>query len=105
MLSDPRINGLVTVTVMREHGYARIAVSDEGPGIARADHERIFDRFVRLGDVLTRSTQGAGVGLFIARRALSIMGGDVWVESEPGRGSTFYVQIPLARPMAVADSA
>ncbi|MDQ3952038.1 MAG: ATP-binding protein, partial [Actinomycetota bacterium] len=65
----------------------------------------IFDRFVRLGHVLTRSTQGAGVGLFIARRALSVMGGDVWVESEPGRGATFHLQVPLARPMAVASSA
>ncbi|MDQ3952450.1 MAG: PAS domain-containing sensor histidine kinase, partial [Actinomycetota bacterium] len=72
----------VTVTIARDHGYARISVSDEGPGIARPDQERIFDRFVRLGHVLTRSTQGAGVGLFIARRALSVMGGDVWVESE-----------------------
>lgn len=98
-------DGLVTVTVEREHGYARISVTDEGPGIARHDQERIFERFVRLGDVLTRSTQGAGVGLFITRRALAVMGGDVWVESEPGRGSTFHLQIPLARPVAVAHSA
>ena len=97
--------GLVTVTIAREHGYARISVTDEGPGIARGDQERIFDRFVRLGHVLTRSTQGAGVGLFITRRALSVMDGDVWVESEPGHGATFHLRIPLARPVAVADSA
>lgn len=98
-------DGLVTVTLGRDHGYARVSVSDEGPGIPRPDQERIFDRFVRLGDVLTRSTQGAGVGLFIARRALSTMGGDVWVESEPGRGATFHLQVPLARPVAMAESA
>jgi PAS domain S-box-containing protein len=97
--------GLVTVTLARDHGYARVSVTDEGPGIARADQERIFDRFTRLGHVLTRSTQGAGVGLFIARRALAAMGGEIWVESEPGRGSTFHVQVPLARPVAVAHSA
>lgn len=98
-------DGVVTVTIARDHGYARVSVTDEGPGIPRADQERIFDRFVRLGHVLTRSTQGAGVGLFIARRALSVMNGDVWVESEPGRGSTFHLQIPLARPVAVAHTA
>ncbi|MDQ3982615.1 MAG: HAMP domain-containing histidine kinase, partial [Actinomycetota bacterium] len=97
--------GLVTVTVARHHGYARVSVTDEGPGIARPDQERVFDRFVRLGHVLTRSTQGAGVGLFIARRALAAMGGGIWVESEPGCGSTFHVQVPLARPVAVAHSA
>jgi PAS domain S-box-containing protein len=98
-------DGLVTVTIGRDHGYARVSVSDEGPGISKADQDRIFDRFVRLGHVLTRSTQGAGVGLFIARRALSVMGGDIWVESEPGRGATFHLQLPLARPVAVAHSA
>jgi PAS domain S-box-containing protein len=97
--------GTVTVTVGREHGYARVSVADEGPGIARPDQDRIFDRFVRLGQVLTRSTQGAGVGLFIARRALEVMDGEIWVESEPGRGSTFHLHVPLARPVAVADSA
>ncbi|HEV2756095.1 MAG TPA: ATP-binding protein [Actinomycetota bacterium] len=97
--------GLVTVSIAQDHGYARVSVSDEGPGIPRADQERIFDRFVRLGHVLTRTTQGPGVGLFIAKRALDVMGGDVWVESEPGRGATFHVQVPLARPVAVAHSA
>ena len=47
----------------------------------------------------------AGVGLFIARRALSVMGGEIWVESEPGRGATFHVRVPLARPVAIAQSA
>ena len=97
--------GLVTVTVAQDHGYARVSVTDEGPGIPRADQVRIFDRFVRLGHVLTRSTQGPGVGLFIAKRALDAMGGDIWVESEPGRGATFHIQVPLARPVAVAHSA
>ena len=97
--------GVVTVRVAPDHGYARVSVTDEGPGISRSDQERIFDRFVRLGDVLTRETQGAGVGLFIARRALAAMGGAIWVESEPGRGATFHLNVPLARPVAVADTA
>ncbi|MDQ3956720.1 MAG: ATP-binding protein [Actinomycetota bacterium] len=98
-------DGVVTVAVTRDHDCARVSITDEGPGIPSSDHERIFDRFVRLGNVLTRSTQGAGVGLFIARRAMAVMGGEIWVESEPGRGATFHLRIPLARPLAVAESA
>ena len=98
-------DGLVTVTIARVHGVARVSVRDEGPGIPRADQERIFERFVRLGHVLTRSTQGPGVGLFIAKRALDGMRGEIWVESEPGKGATFHVQVPLARPVTVVQSA
>ena len=98
-------DGAVTVRIARDHGYARVSITDEGPGIPRSDQERIFDRFVRLGHVLTRSTQGPGVGLFIAKRALEVMSGDIWVESEPGNGATFHIQVPLARPVAVAHSA
>jgi PAS domain S-box-containing protein len=96
-------DGRVTVTTSRANGYGRVSVSDEGPGIARADHERIFERFVRLGDPLTRETQGAGVGLFIAKRSLEAMQGRIRVESESGRGATLVIEVPLARPMAVVD--
>lgn len=93
--------GEISVALRRSNGYAHLSVSDEGPGVSPADHERIFERFIRLGDVLTRETQGAGVGLFIAKSAVDAMDGRIWVESEPGKGSTFHVEIPLARPSAV----
>jgi signal transduction histidine kinase len=80
-------------------------VTDEGPGIAALDQERVFERFVRLGDTLTRETQGAGVGLFITRRAVEAMGGRVWIDSEPGHGATFHIEIPLARPVVVPTQA
>ena len=98
-------DGLVTVSIGQDRGFGRVSVTDQGPGIPTADHERIFDRFVRLGHVLTRTTQGAGVGLFIAKRALEVMGGSIWVESEPGRGTTFHIEVPLARPVAIARPA
>jgi len=91
----------IRVELRRDAGYAEIAVTDAGPGIAPADHERIFDRFVRLGETLVRKTQGAGVGLFIVKESVKAMGGSVHVESELGRGATFKVRLPLARPMAV----
>ncbi|MGH2746694.1 MAG: ATP-binding protein [Actinomycetota bacterium] len=97
--------GTIVVRCVREDGYARVSVTDEGPGIPKADQERIFERFVRLGNILTRETQGAGVGLFIARRSIEGMGGSIWVESEGGKGATFHIRIPLAHPASVADEA
>ena len=98
-------SGLIQVAIVKENGFARLSVSDDGPGIPTIDQERIFDRFVRLGNVLTRETQGPGVGLFIAKRSIEAMGGSIQVESEPNRGATFHVRIPLARPMAAVEPA
>lgn len=98
-------SGLIKVAIVKENGFARVSITDEGPGIPKIDQERIFDRFVRLGHVLTRETQGPGVGLFIAKKSLEAMGGSVEVESEPDRGSTFHVKVPLARPMAAIEPA
>lgn len=97
--------GAIRIEIDQVPGYAHLSVSDEGPGIPEADRERIFERFARLGDVLTRETQGAGVGLFIAKRSVEAMGGNIWVESQPGAGSTFHLEIPLAHPVAVEDTA
>lgn len=97
--------GEIRIAVTRDNGYARISVTDEGPGIAPADHEKIFERFLRLGDVMTRETQGAGVGLFIAQSSVEAMGGRIWVESEAGHGATFHMTVPLAHPMVVVDEA
>ena len=97
--------GEIKVEVTHDGGYARLSVSDAGPGIAPENHERIFERFVRLGEVLTRETQGAGIGLFIAKRSVEAMGGRIWVESKLGEGATFHVSIPMAHPTVVAHAA
>jgi signal transduction histidine kinase len=97
--------GKVTIEVSGRDGFGHLTVTDEGPGIAALDQERVFERFVRLGDALTRETQGAGVGLFITQRSVEAMGGRVWIESEPGNGATFHIDIPLARPMVVSRDA
>jgi PAS domain S-box-containing protein len=94
--------GRIRLSVSIDNGYAQLEVTDDGPGIEPEDQERIFERFVRLGDPMTRESQGAGVGLFIARRSLEAMGGRIWLESTPGEGATFHIAVPLARPMAVA---
>jgi PAS domain S-box-containing protein len=79
------------------------SVVDHGPGIPRSDHDRIFDKFTRLGDHLTRPQQGVGLGLYIARRSVEQLDGRVWVEPTPGGGATFRFTMPLSDVPAAAD--
>jgi signal transduction histidine kinase len=72
----------------------RLAVADHGPGIPRAEYEKIFERFYRLGSELRRETQGVGIGLSIVRHVTEAHGGRVWVESELGHGSRFIIELP-----------
>lgn len=92
--------GHVSVQIERDNGAAHLSVSDQGPGIPEGDQDRIFERFVRLGDVMTRASQGAGVGLFIAKRSIDAMGGSIWVNSKRGEGATFHITVPLADAIA-----
>lgn len=71
-------------------------VSDHGPGIPEADRERIFERYTRLGDHMTRAIPGVGLGLFIARNLAERMGGRLWAESAPGGGARFALALPAA---------
>jgi two-component system phosphate regulon sensor histidine kinase PhoR len=73
----------------------RMSVRDSGPGIPSEDHQRIFERFYRRGSELRRETQGVGLGLAIVRHVVEGHGGRVWVESEPGRGAVFFVELPV----------
>jgi PAS domain S-box-containing protein len=74
----------------------RFSVSDRGLGIPRAEHQRVFEKFYRLDPNMTRGIGGTGLGLYICRELVRMMGGRVWVESIEGAGSTFHVEIPLA---------
>jgi len=71
-----------------------ITVSDQGIGIAPAEQTRIFDAFYRVDDAPTRRTQGTGLGLFLAKAVVEAHGGHIWVESDPGRGTTFSFSLP-----------
>lgn len=73
----------------------RLFVSDQGIGIPISEQERIFDRFHRVDNRLTRQAPGTGLGLYLVQAVVEAHNGRVWVESEPGQGSTFWLELPL----------
>ncbi len=75
-------------------GGVVISVSDTGVGISATDRQKIFDKFYRSEDYHTRETEGTGLGLYIVKKLASRLGGEVWLESELGKGSTFYLRVP-----------
>ena len=103
--------GVVTVSFSGEGedgaDGVRLAVRDTGIGIAPEKLAMVFQRFVQVDASMTRRFGGTGLGLAICEELAVLMGGRVWVESEPGEGSTFYASLPLARtgPAAVAEPA
>lgn len=88
--------GLVELQLVPVEGRVRFAVRDCGLGIPASEHERIFEKFFRLDPNLARGVGGTGLGLYISREIVRRMGGRIRVESEPGRGSTFSFELPLA---------
>ena len=77
-------------------GRVEFSVQDLGPGIPPEEVPRIFDRFHQAGEVLSRETEGAGLGLYITKRLTDVMGGTIELTSTPGVGSTFTVTLPVA---------
>jgi PAS domain S-box-containing protein len=88
--------GLVSATVESTSDAVRISVADQGLGIPAAEQQRVFEKFYRLDTELSRAGGGTGLGLYITRELVRRMGGTVSVESEPGVGSTFTVELPRA---------
>jgi two-component system, OmpR family, sensor histidine kinase SenX3 len=80
-----------------------IAVTDQGIGMESEELDRVFERFYRVDQARSRNTGGSGLGLSIVKHTVQNHGGDVRVWSQPGRGSTFMIRLPLAEPAPVAD--
>ncbi|HKP57962.1 MAG TPA: 7TM diverse intracellular signaling domain-containing protein [Polyangiales bacterium] len=90
--SDGR--GSVQVSVRRDGSDFVFSVRDQGIGISQEDQARIFESFVQAEGGGTRRFGGSGLGLAITRKLVVLHQGEIWVESEPGRGSTFFVRLP-----------
>jgi len=87
--------GEVKVHATASDGSFVVSVSDTGPGIAPADQQKIFDEFQQADSSSTRKKGGSGLGLSIAKRIIELHGGRLWVESSPGKGSTFWFTLPV----------
>lgn len=75
-----------------------ISVADRGIGIAKSEHLKIFEKFYRAEDSLVHETKGSGLGLSLVKHIMEAHGGAVYVDSAPGKGSTFTLALPLRRP-------
>lgn len=94
-------SGMITVGAsLKEQGVV-LRISDTGMGIAEEDIPHLFQKFYRTDNTATREIGGTGLGLYISRQIVEMMGGKIWVESTVGAGSTFYVEIPRVDPSAV----
>jgi CheY-like chemotaxis protein/anti-sigma regulatory factor (Ser/Thr protein kinase) len=90
-----RVGGMVTLSCVEEAGRVRLKVTDTGPGVAPQLHDRLFAPFDRL-DADARGIEGTGLGLALSKGLMEAIGGSLGVESEPGQGSTFWIELPLA---------
>jgi signal transduction histidine kinase len=91
--------GTITVGLVRDQESVTISVTDNGRGVSKTDQARLFDRFFRTREVREAAIQGVGIGLTIVKTIVEAHGGAISVSSEPGKGSTFSVRLPL-RPEA-----
>jgi two-component system phosphate regulon sensor histidine kinase PhoR len=85
----------IDVRVRRTNGFVDLMVIDRGIGVPASEQQKIFDTFYRGSEPLVRRTRGSGIGLAITKHVAEIHGGEVLVESEPGKGSTFTLRIPI----------
>lgn len=90
---SPR-NKTIMIHCTKTSGNVQVNIKDEGPGIKPADQERLFDRYFRVEREDMEMISGFGLGLYLASEIIQRHGGKIWIESEPGRGSTFCFSIP-----------
>jgi signal transduction histidine kinase len=89
--------GTIRVDTRREKEFVRVTVSDTGCGMAPGEIPKVFEKFEQLKNARERKTGGTGLGLSIAKEIVLAHGGQIWVESELGRGSSFHFTLPVQK--------
>jgi GAF domain-containing protein len=87
--------GEVAIKAEANNGSFHVSVRDTGPGISAADQAKLFQEFQQADNTITKKKGGTGLGLAISKRIIAMHGGKIWVESQPGRGSTFAFTLPV----------
>ncbi len=96
-------SGSITCAALLRDNEVVVSVIDSGIGIAPADQPKVFEKFKQVGDTLTDKPKGTGLGLPICKEIVEYHGGSIWVESEPGQGSTFSFTLPVASEAEPVD--
>ena len=92
-------DGKVTVALEKNgNDYIQISVADTGPGILPEEQNKIFSKFYQVANIDKKKPKGSGLGLAISKALVEMHGGKIWMDSEVGRGSTFYFTLPAQQP-------
>ncbi len=94
------VGGTVTLKAEALGDDIELSVADQGPGVSKADQARLFEKFFRAGDAITRKTPGTGLGLAICKGITDAHSGTIRIESEPGHGARFIARLPKKGPVA-----
>jgi len=96
--------GRVTVSASKDNAeWAQVSINDSGPGISAEECQKIFQKFYQVSEDGGPKPKGTGLGLAISKALVELHGGKIWVESEPGRGSTFSFTLPVSGSQHLAS--
>ena len=95
--------GKVTIGLTGDDKVVQCYVQDTGPGIPADDVPHLFQKFYRVDNSATRTIGGSGLGLFISRKIIELYNGRIWVESQVGKGSSFYINMPRLSSQKVTE--
>lgn len=87
--------GSIKVFAKEEEDKIVVCVSDEGYGIPEENQNKIFEKFFRAKNVTEFESEGSGLGLYLSKKIIAVLGGDIWFESKPEKGTTFSFSVPL----------
>jgi len=92
--------GTIKLSFRHKDDFLEFSVADSGIGIAPSHHAKIFDRFYQVQSSVSRLYEGTGLGLAISKGYIELLGGKIWLTSEPGKGTTFFFTIPYEKVIA-----